>query len=79
MPIPRMPAARSALRVLSLLAEQAGPVRAATIARELSLPRSSAYQLLQVMRDEGFLVHYPELGAWGPSARVQQIGSRVVC
>ena len=77
MPIPRMPAARSALRVLSLLAEQAGPVRAATIARELSLPRSSAYQLLQVMRDEGFLVHYPELGAWGPSARVQQIGSRV--
>ena len=57
MPIPRMPAARSALRVLSLLAEQAGPVRAATIARELSLPRSSAYQLLQVMRDEGFLVH----------------------
>lgn len=75
--IPRMPAARSALRVLSLLAEQAGPVRAATIARELALPRSSAYQLLQVMRDEGFLVHYPELGAWGPSARVRQIGSRV--
>lgn len=77
MGMPRMPAARSALRVLSLLAEQAGPVRASTIARELDLPRSSAYQLLQVMRDEGFLVHYPELGAWGPSARVQQIGSRV--
>nr|WP_241249715.1 helix-turn-helix domain-containing protein [Agrococcus sp. KRD186] len=77
MAMARMPAARSALRVLSLLAEQAGPVRAATIARELGLPRSSAYQLLQVMRDEGFLVHYPELGAWGASARVQQIGSRV--
>lgn len=77
MAVPRMPAARSALRVLSLLAEQAGPVRAATIARTLELPRSSTYQLLQVMRDEGFLVHYPELGAWGPSARVQQIGSRV--
>ncbi|SDS24524.1 IclR family transcriptional regulator [Agrococcus carbonis] len=74
---PRMPAARSALRVLALLAEQPGPVRAATIARELALPRSSAYQLLQVMRDEGFLVHYPELGAWGASARVQQLGSRV--
>ncbi|WP_413316901.1 IclR family transcriptional regulator [Agrococcus sp. 1P02AA] len=77
MAVPRMPAARGALRVLVLLAEQAGPVRASTIARELGLPRSSAYQLLQVMRDEGFLVHYPELGAWGPSARVQQIGSRV--
>ncbi|WP_307864237.1 IclR family transcriptional regulator [Agrococcus sp. TF02-05] len=74
---PRMPAARSALRVLALLAEQPGPVRAATIARELGLPRSSAYQLLQVMREEGFLVHYPELGAWGASARVQQLGSRV--
>lgn len=77
MGVPRMPAARSALRVLVLLAEQAGPVRAATIARELGMPRSSAYQLLQVMRDEGFLVHYPELGAWGPSARVERIGSRV--
>jgi DNA-binding IclR family transcriptional regulator len=77
MAMPRMPAARSALRVLSLLAEQSGPVRAATIARELGMPRSSAYQLLQVMHDEGFLVHYPELGAWGPSARVQQLGSRV--
>lgn len=77
MAMSRMPAARGALRVLSLLAEQAGPVRAATIARSLELPRSSTYQLLQVMRDEGFLVHYPELGAWGPSARVQQIGSRV--
>lgn len=63
--------------MLALLAEQPGPVRAATIARELDLPRSSAYQLLQVMRDEGFLVHYPELGAWGASARVQQLGSRV--
>lgn len=73
----RMPAARNALRVLTLLAEQVGPVRAATVARELGIPRSSAYQLLQVMREEGFLVHYPELGAFGPSSRVREIGSRV--
>ncbi|WP_293695103.1 IclR family transcriptional regulator C-terminal domain-containing protein [uncultured Agrococcus sp.] len=71
-----MPAARNALRVLALLAEQVGPTRAATVARELDMPRSSAYQLLQVMRDEGFLVHYPELGAFGPSAKVREIGSR---
>lgn len=76
--MPNMPAARNALRVLGLMAEQSGPVRAATIARELGLPRSSAYQLLQVMRDEGFLIHYPELGAFGPSSRVHQIGSRVL-
>lgn len=72
-----MPAARHALRVLVLMSEQPGPVRAATIARELGTPRSSTFQLLQVMRDEGFLVHYPELGAWGPSSRVEQLGSRV--
>ena len=72
----RMPAARNALRVLALLAEQVGPTRAATVARELEIPRSSAYQLLQVMREEGFLVHYPELGAFGPSAKVRQIGSQ---
>lgn len=77
MATPRMPAARNALRVLTLMAEQPGPVRAATIARTLEMPRSSAYQLLQVLRDEGFLVHYPELGAWGLSARVAQLGSRV--
>lgn len=73
-----MPAARSALRVLTLLAEQSGPVRAATIARALDLPRSSTYQLLEVMRDEGFLIHYPELQAFGPSSRVHQIGTRVL-
>lgn len=73
----RMPAARNALRVLELLAEQVGPIRAASVARELGIPRSSAYQLLQVMREEGFLVHYPELGAFGPSSKVREIGTRV--
>ena len=73
----RMPAARNALRVIELVADQVGPVRAATVARTLDMPRSSAYQLLQVMREEGFLVHYPELGAFGPSAKVREIGSQV--
>lgn len=73
----RMPAARNVLRVLELLAEQVGPVRAATVARALEIPRSSAYQLLQVMREEGFLVHHPELGAFGPSSKVREIGSKV--
>lgn len=75
---PRMPAARHALRVLRLLAERVAPVRAATIARELGIPRSTTYQLLQVMRDEGFLVHYPERAAWGPSALVHEVGTRTL-
>lgn len=77
MSVPRMPAARNTLRTLALMAEQAGPVRASTLARELEIPRSSVYQLLQVMRDEGYLVHYPELGAWGTSAKVRDLGLRV--
>lgn len=73
--MPQIPAARNTLAVLRYLARRSGPVRAATIARDLDLPRSSAYQLLGVMLDEGFLVHYPEHRAYGLSALVSEIGS----
>lgn len=51
------PAARHALRTLRLLAAQAAPIPAATVARELALPRSTTYRLLAVLVDEGFVVH----------------------
>ena len=70
-----MPAARSALGVLRLLAARSGPVPASTIARELGIPRSSVYQLLAVMLDEGFVVHYPEDHAYGLSGLVSEIGT----
>lgn len=70
-----MPAARSALGVLRLLAARSGPVPASTIARELGMPRSSVYQLLAVMLDEGFVVHYPEDHAYGLSGLVAEIGT----
>lgn len=70
-----MPAARSALGVLRLLAARSGPVPASTIARELGIPRSSVYQLLAVMLDEGFVVHYPEDHAYGLSSLVSEIGT----
>lgn len=73
--MPQMPAARSTMAVLRYLARRSGPVRASTIARDLGLPRSSAYQLLGVMLDEGFLVHYPEDRAYGLSTLVSEIGS----
>lgn len=73
--MPDIPAARNTLRVLSYLARRGAPVRAATIARELGLPRSSMYQLIAVLRDEGFLVHYPKDQAYGLSTLLSDIGS----
>jgi DNA-binding IclR family transcriptional regulator len=73
--MPDIPAARNALRVLAYLARRGGPVRASTIARDLELPRSSTYQLIAVMMDEGFLVHYPEDQAYGLSTLLSEIGT----
>jgi DNA-binding IclR family transcriptional regulator len=72
--VPDIPAARNTLRVLRYLASRGGPVRASTLARDLGLPRSSAYQLLAVLMDEGFLVHYPEDRAYGLSGLISEIG-----
>jgi DNA-binding IclR family transcriptional regulator len=72
---PNIPAARNTLRVLTYLASRSGPVRASTLARDLGLPRSSAYQLIAVMMDEGFVVHYPEDQAYGLSTLLPEIGT----
>ena len=75
MPGSEVPAARSTLRVLSFLAGQAGPVPAVTIARELGLPRSTAYHLLSVLCDEGFVVHLPEARRYGLGLAAFGLGS----
>jgi len=61
--------------MLRVLAERTAPVPASTLARELGVPRSSLYQLVRAMMDEGFLVHYPEERASGLSALVTEIGA----
>jgi DNA-binding IclR family transcriptional regulator len=73
--MPDIPAARNTLRVLRYLSSRGGPVRASTLARDLGLPRSSAYQLLAVLMDEGFLVHYAEDRAYGLSTLLSDIGT----
>jgi DNA-binding IclR family transcriptional regulator len=73
--MPDIPAARNTLRVLGYLARRSGPVRASTLARELQMPRSSVYQLISVMIDEGFLVHYPEDRTYGLSGMLSEIGT----
>jgi DNA-binding IclR family transcriptional regulator len=78
MPVPDVPAARAALRIITHLAHHSDPVPASTLARELDLPRSTAYQLLRVLQDEGFVVHYPEARAYGLGALVAEIGGTVL-
>ncbi|MER3387874.1 MAG: IclR family transcriptional regulator [Microcella pacifica] len=79
--VPDVPAARAALRIVAHLAHLAhhnDPVPASTLARELELPRSSVYQLLRVLQEEGFVVHYPEARAYGLGALVAEIGGSVL-
>ena len=52
-----VPAAAACIALLKLLARHAEPMPAATIARELNVPRSTVYHLLALLRDEGFVVH----------------------
>lgn len=65
----RVPAASQTLALLRALAER-GPSTAATLATAVGLPRSTAYHLLAVLREEGFVVHLPEERRWslGPTA-----------
>lgn len=69
-----VPAASSALRIVRYLAECAAPVRATVVARDLSLPRSSVYQLLRVLMDEGFVIHYPEDRVYALSSLIGDLG-----
>ncbi|MBW4093956.1 MAG: IclR family transcriptional regulator [Acidobacteria bacterium] len=64
-PASKVPAAESTLRILKLLASKRGPVAASTIAASLGIPRSTAYHLLGVMADNGFVLHLHEEKRYG--------------
>jgi len=70
-----IPAARSTLRIIKYLAARGEPVRAATLSRELGIPRSSAYQLIAVMQDEGFVVHFPEDRTYALSTSLAELAA----
>ena len=70
-----VPAARQTLAILRFLAHQAAPAAAATIARELDLPRSTTYHLLRTLQDEGFVVHLPEERRYGLGLGAYELGT----
>ncbi len=69
------PAARAALAVLTHLARQAAPVGAAAVARDLGLPRSTAYELLQALVSEGYVVHLEDEHVYGLGLSALDLGS----
>lgn len=71
----KVPAASNALRILTFLAAQRGPVAAAYIAGALNLPRSSTYQLLRVLEDQAYVLHFPEARRFGLGITAFELGS----
>ena len=69
------PAAGHAVDVLSLLARHGSPMPAAAIARDLGLPRSSAYHLLAVLTDRGFVTYLPDDRRYGLGPAAYELGS----
>lgn len=57
------------------MAELGQPTTADRLARKLSIPRSSCYQLLEVLEDQGFAIHYPEERRWGLGLAAWELGS----
>lgn len=74
-PVPPAPAVGQALLVLKLLARHAGPLPAASIARELGLARSTTYRVLDALAAQGFVVHLPEERRYGLGVAAFEIGS----
>jgi DNA-binding IclR family transcriptional regulator len=71
----QVPAAAQTLAILRYLARQAAPVPAASIVRELRLPRSTAYHLLSTLQAEGFVVHLPEDRRYGLGVVAYELAS----
>lgn len=71
----RVPAAERTIAILRHLAQQARPVSAAAIARDLGLPRSSTYHLLETLAAGRFVTHLPEERRWALGVGAVELGS----
>lgn len=61
--------------MLRLLASKAGPVSAAAVAKELDLPRSTSYHLLNELVTAGFVTHITEERRYGLGLAAFELGS----
>lgn len=70
-----MPAVRNCIAVLRALGSTTSPVSAGALARTLQMPRSSTYQLLQVLVEEGLVVHVDEVAGYTLGEGASELGS----
>ncbi|MBV9793730.1 MAG: IclR family transcriptional regulator [Actinobacteria bacterium] len=70
-----VPAAAQALEVLQYLGTQAQPAAAAAISRDLGLPRSTTYHLLDTLVRAGFVVHVAEERRYALGVAVYELAS----
>ena len=70
-----VPAAERTLDVLATLARAPGPMTASGLARTLGIPRSSAYQLLAVMAERGFVAHLADEERWTLGLAAFEVGA----
>ena len=73
-----VPAARQVLAILRYLSRQPRPVPASAIARDLGLPRSTAYHLLRELIDAGFVVHLADDRRYGLGVSASELGTGYV-
>lgn len=71
----QVPAAAQVLAILHFMGQQAGPLPAASIAREVGLPRSTTYHLLAALIEEGFIVHLPEEQKYALGVTAHELGT----
>ena len=71
----KVPAALRTLELLKLLAESPQPTTANRLAQRLGIPRSSVYQLLEVLKEQDFAIHYEDQKRWGLGLAAWELGS----
>ena len=71
----KVPAATRTLALLRTMAEIGQPTTADRLAKRLAIPRSSCYQLLEALEEQGFAIHYPGERRWGLGLAAWELGS----
>ena len=57
------------------MAEIGQPATAARLAKRIGIPRSSCYQLLEVLKSQGFAIHFQDDKRWGLGLAAWELGS----
>jgi DNA-binding IclR family transcriptional regulator len=71
----KVPAAARTVAVLQALAKAGAPITATALAAKVGVPRSSIYQLLEVLEGSGFVIHFADQSRWGLGVAAFELGS----